>query len=382
MRSGRDVYANLLRDTRGLRREQSRAREGWYAQLDWERKEETLFELEMLLKGFACFGNPRNHPGKPTQEPPVAHDFGAELRIVRDALEQSIDRIRQLLGERDRAFVFSRYLETVLPEDSLRSRLIREQLSQDTPEESLFVLRNTFSSFLEMAEGLLRLGRVSHRLYFSLLGMITREVGRNTYFNPLVALEFRGEFDRIRHADVLEALHDVHEAGHRVVSVTFLALFRALRYVELVDQYAADPATAQRAYVILSVFRSDLRALCRYVGRRACHVMADSFEKRLLDVPAHEIGPRFEDLGHEAARLVSLRATLENLANVLRVEVRRTFERDVPSPAQAGAGEDLGPQLVVATASLRATIHHAITTLCAEIRPRASVPELASAEVA
>lgn len=59
----RDVYANLLRDTRALRRDQSSARDGWYASLAWEKKEDTLFELEMLLKGVTCFGNPRNHPG-------------------------------------------------------------------------------------------------------------------------------------------------------------------------------------------------------------------------------------------------------------------------------------------------------------------------------
>ena len=63
--SERDVYANLLRDSRGLRRDQSSARDTWFAQLPWDQKEQTLFELEMLLKGLATFGNPRNHPGPP-----------------------------------------------------------------------------------------------------------------------------------------------------------------------------------------------------------------------------------------------------------------------------------------------------------------------------
>lgn len=59
----RDPYADLLRDTRGLRKEQAAAREAWFAGLAWDRKEESLFELEMLLKGLVCFANPRNHPG-------------------------------------------------------------------------------------------------------------------------------------------------------------------------------------------------------------------------------------------------------------------------------------------------------------------------------
>src|SRR5688572_20655125 len=106
----RDVYANLLRDTRGLRREQAGAREAWYAALSWERKEETLFELEMLLKGVACFGNPRNHPGPPRRAPAVAHDFAAELRIARDTADRVVALVRALLGSKDRAFTFTRYL--------------------------------------------------------------------------------------------------------------------------------------------------------------------------------------------------------------------------------------------------------------------------------
>src|SRR5687767_9991192 len=41
--SDRDIYANLLRDTRGLRRDQASARDGWFAQLPWDKKEDTLF---------------------------------------------------------------------------------------------------------------------------------------------------------------------------------------------------------------------------------------------------------------------------------------------------------------------------------------------------
>jgi hypothetical protein len=36
----RDPYADLLRDTRGLRREQAAARDAWFASLTWESKEE------------------------------------------------------------------------------------------------------------------------------------------------------------------------------------------------------------------------------------------------------------------------------------------------------------------------------------------------------
>lgn len=377
----RDVYANLLRDTRALRRDQAGARDAWFASLPWERKEETLFELEMLLKGIACFGNARNHAGTPRRTPAVAHDFHEELGVLRTAVDRCIQLVRALLGDKDRAFTFSRYLESVLPEDAERSRLIREQLTQDTPQEALFLLRNSFTAQLEIIDGLLRLGRISHRLYFATHGTLAREIGRNAYFNPLMALEFRAEFDRIRSAEVLEALESVpSEAAHRVTALTLLSLFRALRYVSLIEEYASDPEVVRLSHVILSALRSDLRALTRFLSRNAGDVMADGFESELLQVGADEIVAAHSELAHVAASLVSLRGTHESLANMLRVEIRKTLERDLPTPDVEVPPDELGPQVVVAAAALRATLHHAVHTLCGELRPGQPVPELAQDE--
>lgn len=377
----RDVYANLLRDTRGLRRDQASARDAWYAALPWERKEETLFELEALLKGLACFGNPRNHPGAPEAKSAVAQDFHEHLRILRDATSRIVQLTRQLLGDKERAYTFSRYLETVLPEDSARGRLIQEQLTQDTPEEALLLLRNAFGHFLDLADGLLRLGRISSRIYAAYHGVLVREVGRNAFFNPLMALEFRQEFDRIRAVEVLDALHGIEsEAAHRVSALTFLTLFRALRYLHLVDMYATEPAASRRAYVVLAALRSDLRALTRYLGQRVADALADGFEAELLAVPAAELASSFDALRREAEGLVRLRGRLESLASTLRVEIRRVFDHDLPSLEEKIGEREVGPLLVVATAQMRATIHHAILALCAELRPDAPLPDLGSDE--
>jgi hypothetical protein len=116
----RDAYDDLLRDTRGLRREQAQAREAWLAGMTMDRKVEHLFELEILLKGLACFSNPRNHPGPPRKTPVVAQDFREHAAIVREALTRIVHTCRSFLAERERAFVFQRYLETVLPDDRAR----------------------------------------------------------------------------------------------------------------------------------------------------------------------------------------------------------------------------------------------------------------------
>jgi hypothetical protein len=103
----------LLRDTRGLRRDQATARDAWYGALPWDKKEETLFELEALLKGVACFGNARNHPGQPDARSTVAQDFQELLRVLRDAAQRVVQLTRQLLGDKERAYTFTRYLESL-----------------------------------------------------------------------------------------------------------------------------------------------------------------------------------------------------------------------------------------------------------------------------
>jgi hypothetical protein len=118
-----DAYAGLLSGTRKLQREHRSEREVWLLGLELEDKDELLFELEVLLKATACFSNPRNHPGPPRRTAVVGQDFRPALSVFRDGLDRAIVLARQLLGPLDRAFVFHRYLETVLPEDSARARL-------------------------------------------------------------------------------------------------------------------------------------------------------------------------------------------------------------------------------------------------------------------
>ncbi len=261
-----DAYADLLRETRGLRREHAQARETWLHRLPLDRKEEILFELEILLKGLACFANPRNHPGPPKRTPVVAQDFREATRLAREGMARIVALSRTLLLERDRAFVFQRYLETVLPDEGARTRLARETLAQGTPEESLTVLRHGTTNFVEIATGIARLPRVPFRLFYALLGSAQREVLASAYFNPLTALEFRPEFDRITNAHILELMRSVPgEQGRRIVALTFLSLFRMLRYVALdrgrgPRRKGRPPTAARRVLSIsFSVFSARMR---------------------------------------------------------------------------------------------------------------------------
>lgn len=360
---GGDAYAKLLRDTRGLRREQASAREQWLGRLSGSRREDTLFELEVLLKGLACFGNPRNHPGPPRRTI-VAQDYREALILARDAMQRIVSLCRELLGEQDRAFVFQRYLEMVLPDDTARTRLVRGAASQDTPEESLFVLRHALTNLIELCGGVARLPWVPFRLFYAALSMAHREVSHSAFFNPLVALEFRPEFDRITNARLLELMRQVPgEQARTLVALTFLALFRMLRYVALLERFVREPRSGGLVYFVMSVLRSDARALTNHLRRHTGRQLAESFERELFNIPASRLRDRYDELLAEAHRLLSIKATLGCLAANLRLELRRAFERDFPAPDSARDPQQLQAAIAAITGNLRPALQNAVLVL-------------------
>lgn len=361
---GADAYADLLRDTRGLRREQAQARDQWLAKLPSDRRDDVLFELEILLKGLACFANPRNHPGPPRRTAIVAQDFRDCLALARDGMHRIVQLCRILLGEGERAFVFQRYLEMLLPDDNARNRLVRGASSQDTPEESLFLLRHALTNLVEVTGGVTRLPRVPFRLFYATLSVAHREVSQSAFFNPLAALEFRPEFDRITNARLLELMQKVPgERARRLVALTFLSLFRMLRYLALLDHVVREPRSTGLVYLVLSVLRSDARALTGYLRKQAGEQLADSYERELFKIPAAQIGTRYEEMLAEAHRLLAIKATLGGIAANIRLELRRAFEHDLPAPDGKVTPEQLRAAVQAIGANLRPALQNAVLVL-------------------
>jgi hypothetical protein len=366
----RDVYADLLERTRGFSREASVARAAWFAKLDVDKKDELLFEFEVLLKGLACFANPRNHPGPPRRVPVVAQDFREQLEIVRAALDLASTDVRALLGERDKAFVFHRYIETVLPDDSNEANRWRlgHHDGEQTPEESLLSLRQALTNLLEVTSALVRLERMPYRSFCALLGLAHREIAQSLYFNPLAELEFRAEFDQITSPEVLEAIQSVPGgSARRLIAVTFLALFRMLRYLAVIEAATREEDDARRmagvVYPVLAVLRSDARALSGALRRSAGSALADGYERHIFRTPAQELEGRYEALLAEGHRLIDVKSTLGGIAANLRLEIRRVFERELPAPDTGPNGKALAAAARAACTTLRPALRNGILLL-------------------
>jgi hypothetical protein len=262
----RDFFFEVMKDSQRLRSGYLAERETWLRGLAVEGREEVLFEFEMLLRGLERYFNVHNLLLDGRQNL-MERDFREELRTVRDGVDRAIHLTQFLLdANADRNLVFRKYVETQLADDRTRGRLLEQQLTQETPQESLFLLRSGFSALRGVVDGLLRLPHVSYQVFTDLGQLTVREIALNKYFRPFRPLEFRGEYDRIKSVRILDVLRQMQGGGdqlRRTVSLAFLALFRLVHYLRYIPSGADD--AARRGYLVLALVKSEAGALAVFL---------------------------------------------------------------------------------------------------------------------
>ncbi|MEZ4393148.1 MAG: hypothetical protein R3A48_18835, partial [Polyangiales bacterium] len=157
----RDPYANLLRDTRGMRREVAAAREAWFSALNLDRKEDVLFELETLLKSVVAWSNPRNHPRRAGVARSADRDFHPHLLITRAVLARALALCNQLVGAHRGGGLAGRNLAV-----GARDEGAPEAPAPEGPVDALLALRSGLGVHLEVLDGIARSETVPYRLFF------------------------------------------------------------------------------------------------------------------------------------------------------------------------------------------------------------------------
>jgi hypothetical protein len=367
----RDYYTKFIEGSRWLRKEQADARTAWFNELGWEHKERTLFRFEMLLKGLVCFGNPANHPGTARREEPfVARDFSRELDAVRAAVRSVVELGRALSGEVENTSVFQRYVESVVVLDHARIQMARRSLNQDTPQQSLTLLVAALRDLLDVLDGLPAGAPVPFRLFSASIRLAQREVHRSEFFDPLASLEFRAEFDRIRSPVVLEAITGIEsDPSRRVAALTFLSLFRLLRYIDLVDEEQAKVTGFGPLFAFLALLRSDAEALASFFSKDSATWISDGFGREFEASDPPTLTTRFGELEREFSSLKSLRELLESLGNQLKLELRKVYEQQIPALSTVEDQRELTNAIERSTSLARSFLQNAVVLLVQEFRP-------------
>jgi hypothetical protein len=363
-----DYYREFIEGSRWLLKEQAQARTAWFELLPWEHKEKTLFAFEMLLKGFVCYGNPMNHTGPSRRGEPLAtRDFKSELMVARAAARRVSEVGRVLLGSDERTRIFQRYMTSVLAQDSARVKLIKRSLDQDTPEQSLRLLCDAFDNLAEVGDGLARTGSASYKLFSSVIQLGEREIHRSSYFDPLAALEFRTEFDRLKSIEVLDLLRRIPiDPARRVAALTFLAIFRLLRYLDLVAEEVREPEGHLTVYALLAVLRSDARALQIFMRRDVAAWISTGFGRVFEHMDASRLNDAYPEITADFEKLRSLRQVLGAMGTQLRMEQRKVYEQQLPVVGAAESPEAFVDALAASVQSLREFLQSTAVLLASE----------------
>jgi hypothetical protein len=116
-------------------------------------------------------------------------------------------------------------------------------------------------------------------------------------------------------------------------------------------------------YLVLSVLRSDARALSDYLRQRSGQLLSESFERELMSVPASQLRDRSGALRISGHRLIGIKSALEGIAGSLRLELRRAFQHDIPAPDEQLNARDFKERVNDSIATLRPALQNAVLFL-------------------
>jgi len=136
----------------------------------------------------------------------------------------------------------------------------------------------------------------------------------------------------------------------------------------LLGQLAEDeghhrPRVAGRAYLVLSVLRSDARALSEYLRQRTGELLGFGFERLVLQCKAHELTIRADGLRAIGHRLIGIRGSLEGIAANLQLEMRRVFQHELPPLDEVKTETEVRAVLQSAITCLRPALRNALLFL-------------------
>ncbi len=214
-------------------------------------------ELDVLLRALDRFFLAENF--SPSGEDPATEDFSEELRTVKGSILRILGILEVVIPEsRKNAYWFQKYAETKLLPAGKRDK-VREGLSrQDTPEQSLYRLYDSFINLKGVISDLAKGSDVSYLGFMNIGRMISREIRENTFFNPF-RRPLNPEFDEIRNreiSDIVKALKP--REFKKSVSLMYIYLFRFLRFLDFIDIGTQRMVPLNASLIILVLLRSEI----------------------------------------------------------------------------------------------------------------------------
>jgi hypothetical protein len=157
-------------------------------------------ELDILLRALDRFFIAENFVISGEDLP--SKNFYEELCTARDTIIRILAILEVVIPEsRKNAYWFQKFAETKLLTAGKRDEFREGLCKQDTPEQGLYHIYDSFINLKGVVSDLVRTGDISYLGFMNIGHMICKEIRENHHFNPFrKALD--PEFDQIRNREI------------------------------------------------------------------------------------------------------------------------------------------------------------------------------------
>jgi len=237
--------------------------DNWFL-ISREANKELFSELDVLLRSLDRFFYLENLPL--SKEDPTQRNFYAELAAVRDVIFRILGILEVIMPEsRKNAYWFQKFTESKFLTSHSRD-IYRETLyKQDSPEQGVNILYDSFINLKGLVTDLLMTGGISFLSYTNIGHLISKEIRENIFFNPF-RKDINPEFDTIQNPLISEIVRSIKEREvKKNISLLYLYLFRFLRYLSHIDIASQHSIALNTSLLILIMLRSEMSMLHIYM---------------------------------------------------------------------------------------------------------------------
>jgi len=214
-------------------------------------------ELDILLRSLDRFFIAENFVVSGEDLP--SKNFYEELCTARDTIIRILGILEVVIPEsRKNAYWFQKFAETKLLTAGKRDEFREGLCRQDTPEQGLYHLYDSFINLKGVVSDLVRTGDISYLGFMNIGHMICKAIRENHHFNPFrKALD--PEFDQIRNREISAIVKALKPKEiKKYISVIYLYLFRFLRFMDFIDIETQRPVSLNASLMILVLLRSEI----------------------------------------------------------------------------------------------------------------------------
>lgn len=300
---------------------------------------ELYSELDLLLRALDRFFNLEDIP--PTSVNLTSKNFITELNAGTDAVIRVLNLLERIIpAARKNAYLFQKFAETKFLTGKRRNSFRDELYRQDSPEKSLYRLYGSFLN-LKSVVGDLKRNKFIEFMSFKNLGqLISKEIRENVYFNPFKR-QIDPELDHIGHTDISDIVKGIKDKdSKKLVSVTFLFLFRFLRHLDHINFSTLKLTELHPSLLIITLLNSETEVFRTYL-KKSVGALKDK----------------------------SLAGSLEMLSYQFTMESKRVYQQELKDIFEYESPQQLRGKIENSLGILKNLIEHTIINLAQHWKP-------------